>query len=67
MKQYQVNYSMRFIDGQFINQLRHTHKVFENWHDADNFKSLCESGNIFTRPDCNNDKYKTEDITLSAF
>ena len=65
---YQVNYSMRFLDGQFVNQLRHAFAGFNNWHDANEFKELCESGHVFERDNgrYENDHYKCEDVTLTA-
>jgi len=65
MYKYQVNYSKRFLDGLLKGMLYHDHLRFADWHSANQFKELCESGHVFEQ--CHgNGSYKTEDIILSA-
>ena len=65
MYKYQVNYSKRFIDGVLQGRLYHDYLRFADWHSADEFLKLCESGHVFA-PCAGVSAYKAEDVILTA-
>ena len=65
MYKYMVNFSKRFIDGPFKGRLYHDYLRFVDWHSADKYKALCESGHVFA-PCAGVSSYKVEDVTVTA-